>query len=98
MTGLTHAPYSPGQMTYDLRRLRLAGLIRRIEHTNRYVLTPTASESPSSTPRSTTGCYGRCWPPTSPRHRPNSAPPCAPSTSTSTTTSAEPASARPRET
>jgi hypothetical protein len=40
MTGLTHAPYSPGQMTYDLRRLRLAGLIRRIEHTNRYVLTP----------------------------------------------------------
>jgi hypothetical protein len=40
MTGLTHAPYSPGQMTYDLRRLRLAGLIRRIDHTNRYVLTP----------------------------------------------------------
>jgi hypothetical protein len=27
-------------MTYDLRRLRLTGLIRRIEHTNRYVLTP----------------------------------------------------------
>jgi hypothetical protein len=27
-------------MTYDLRRLRLAGLISRIEHTNRYVLTP----------------------------------------------------------
>ncbi|MGH3420525.1 MAG: hypothetical protein ACRDOD_13175 [Streptosporangiaceae bacterium] len=22
MTGLLHAPYSPGQMTYDLRRLR----------------------------------------------------------------------------
>jgi DNA-binding PadR family transcriptional regulator len=40
MTGLLHAPYSPGQMTYDLRRLRLAGLIRRIEHTNTYVLTP----------------------------------------------------------
>jgi hypothetical protein len=40
MTGLLHAPYSPGQMTYDLRRLRLAGIIRRIEHTNRYVLTP----------------------------------------------------------
>jgi hypothetical protein len=28
------------QMTYDLRRLHLAGLIRRIEATNRYVLTP----------------------------------------------------------
>ncbi len=40
MTGLLHAPYTPGQMTYDLRRLRLAGLITRIEHTNRYVLTP----------------------------------------------------------
>jgi hypothetical protein len=41
MTGLLPDPaYTPGQMTYDLRRLRLAGLIRRIEHTNRYVLTP----------------------------------------------------------
>jgi hypothetical protein len=27
-------------MTYDLRRLRRNGLIRRIEHANRYVLTP----------------------------------------------------------
>jgi hypothetical protein len=26
-----HALYTPGQMTYDLRRLRLAGVIRRIE-------------------------------------------------------------------
>ena len=25
MTGLLHAPYTPGQMTYDLRRLRLTG-------------------------------------------------------------------------
>jgi hypothetical protein len=40
MTGLLNTPYSPGQMTYDLRRLRLAGLIRRIEHTNRYIPTP----------------------------------------------------------
>ncbi|HLK00029.1 MAG TPA: hypothetical protein VKU39_08995 [Streptosporangiaceae bacterium] len=40
MTGLLHAPYTAGQMTYDLRRLRLAGLIHRIEHTNRYTLTP----------------------------------------------------------
>jgi len=39
MTGLLHTPYSPGQMTYDLRRLRLTGLIRRIGHTHRYVLT-----------------------------------------------------------
>jgi hypothetical protein len=27
-------------MTYGLRRLRTTGLIRRIEHTNRHVLTP----------------------------------------------------------
>ena len=40
MTGLLAAPCTAGQMTYDLRRLRLAGLIYRIEHTNRYVLTP----------------------------------------------------------
>jgi hypothetical protein len=40
MTGLLAAPSSPGQMTYDLRRLRLAGLIHRIDHTNRYVLNP----------------------------------------------------------
>jgi hypothetical protein len=40
MTGLLHAPYTPGQMTYDLRRLRMTGLIHRIERTNRYVLTP----------------------------------------------------------
>ena len=39
MTGLLNTPYTPGQMTYDLRRLRLAGLIHRIEHTNRYALT-----------------------------------------------------------
>ncbi len=40
MTGMLAAPCTPGQMTYDLRRLRLAGLIRRIEHSNTYVLTP----------------------------------------------------------
>ena len=40
MTGLLHAPYTAGQATYDLRRLRLTALITRIEHANRYVLTP----------------------------------------------------------
>jgi hypothetical protein len=38
--GLLGSDYRPGQMTYDLRRLRLAGLIRRLPHTNRYTLTP----------------------------------------------------------
>jgi hypothetical protein len=40
MTALLHAPCSPDQMTYGLRRLRLAGLTRKIERTNTYVLTP----------------------------------------------------------
>jgi hypothetical protein len=40
MTGLLGDPhYTTGQMTYDLRRLRLTGLIRRLLHTNRYLLT-----------------------------------------------------------
>jgi hypothetical protein len=37
---LPGADYSANQMTGDLRRLRLNGLIRRIEHTHTYVLTP----------------------------------------------------------
>lgn len=32
--------YSQTQMTYDLRRLRLKGIIVRVPHTNTYVLTP----------------------------------------------------------
>ena len=86
MTGLLAVPCTPGQMTYDLRRLRLAGLIRRIEHASRYALTPTASRRPSSAPGSATGCSGPCWPPTSRRHPRVSGRPCAPSTSTSMTT------------
>jgi hypothetical protein len=36
---LLGVPYSMGQMSYDLRRLRLKGLITRLPHTNTYVLT-----------------------------------------------------------
>ena len=36
--GLDH--YTTGQMTYDLRRLRLKGIISRVPSTNRYLLTP----------------------------------------------------------
>lgn len=36
---LAQPDYSPGQMTYDLRRLRRKGLIARIEGTHRYILT-----------------------------------------------------------
>ena len=35
---LLAGPYSTSQMTYDLRRLRLKGLVIRIQHTNSYTL------------------------------------------------------------
>jgi hypothetical protein len=37
--GLDLAAYSSGQMTYDLRRLRLKGLLRRVPHSQRYRVT-----------------------------------------------------------
>lgn len=40
VAGLLGRDYSANQMTYDLRRLRLHGLITRIPHTNTYTLTP----------------------------------------------------------
>jgi hypothetical protein len=40
VAGLLGSDYSRSQMTYDLRRLRLHGLIERVPHTNTYVTTP----------------------------------------------------------
>ena len=40
VAGLLASAYSSSQMTYDLRRLRRKGLIRRLPHSNTYVLTP----------------------------------------------------------
>jgi hypothetical protein len=40
IAGLLGREYSSSQMSYDLRRLRLHGLIQRLPHSNRYVLTP----------------------------------------------------------
>ena len=40
MSQLLGGPYSAAQMTYDLRKLRLKGLITRIPHANSYTLTP----------------------------------------------------------
>src|SRR5207248_6597686 len=39
IAGLLGSDYRPNPMTYDLRRLRLAGLIQRLPHSNRYQLT-----------------------------------------------------------
>src|SRR5204863_923487 len=40
LLGLAPEKITPGQMTYDLRRLRLHGLIERIPKSHRYRLTP----------------------------------------------------------
>jgi len=40
VAGLLGQPYSASKMSYDLRRLRLHGLIARLAHSNTYVLTP----------------------------------------------------------
>jgi hypothetical protein len=40
VAGLLGADYSANQMSYDLRRLKLHGLIERLAHTNTYGLTP----------------------------------------------------------
>jgi hypothetical protein len=40
VTTLLHAPYPSNRMSYDLRRLRLKGLIERVEGTNAYRITP----------------------------------------------------------
>ena len=37
---LLNGPYTTSQMTYDLRRLRLKGLVVRVQHTNGYTLSP----------------------------------------------------------
>jgi len=41
LRGLAPEPVSAGQMTYDLRRLRIHGLIERVPHTHRYQVTDT---------------------------------------------------------
>jgi hypothetical protein len=40
VAGLLERDYTANQMSYDLRRLRVHGLIQRIPRTHRYVLTP----------------------------------------------------------
>lgn len=44
VTGLAGRPFTTGQLTYDLRRLRIHGLIARIPHTRRYQVTDTGLE------------------------------------------------------
>jgi hypothetical protein len=62
--------YTTSQMTYDLCRLRLNGLIRRIEHTHTYVLTPDGIKVAVFYTKLYPACSGRWPPPTSPRLQP----------------------------
>jgi hypothetical protein len=62
--------YTAGQMTYDLRRLRLAGFIRRIEHTNHYVLTEDGIRSAVVYTKIYNRLLHRSPPPTNPKPHP----------------------------
>ena len=98
VAGLLGADYSVHQMTYDLRRLRLHGMIERLPRTNTYVVTTEGSERPCSSPRSTTACCGRCSvPPTFQLHHPSSVSPSLSSTTPRQNTSSPPGLGSPRE-
>ena len=56
VTGLLGRYYSSAQMSYDLRRVRLHGLITRVAVTNTYTLTPAGVGACGLHPRSTTDC------------------------------------------
>jgi hypothetical protein len=98
IVGLLGSAYTPGQMTYDLRRLRLNGLIRRLPHTNRYVLTADGIRIAVFYVK----VYNRLLVPLTaanqPRRRLNSSPRCRPSPATSTITPTGRAFPAPRET
>jgi hypothetical protein len=98
VAGLLGAGYTSAQMTYDLRRLRLHGLITRLPGTHTYVTTPQGLRVAVFYTKLATECWGRCWPPTDRRHPSRSAAPWPLSTAPSATTSPTPASAPQHET
>jgi len=59
LLGLDPAPYPVGRMTYDLRRLRLHGIIERIPKSHRYEVTPSGLRIALFFPAPTRGCFGR---------------------------------------
>ena len=97
IAGLLGADSTSAQMTYDLRRLRLHGLITRLPGTHTYVTTPRACAWRSSPPSSPPACWGRCWPPTTRRHPLRSAALWPRWTALSATTSPTPALAPQHE-
>lgn len=64
------------QISFELGRLRLNGLIERVDGSNTYLLAPDGSRAlRSSTSRFTSDCSDRCSPQTHHPHRPNDATP-----------------------
>ncbi len=98
IAGLLGNNYRPNQMTYDLRRLRLADSSAAYPTPTATSSHPRASASPSSTPKSTTGSWFPSPPLINPSHHPSYAWPYAPLTITSTATPTALASNRPPET
>ena len=72
LLGVPIAEYTASQMTYDLRRLRLKGLIYRPPKTHRYFLTPTVGRSLACSPgwrRGSSVLRLPCSPPMTPCYR-----------------------------
>ncbi len=72
VAGLLDADYSANQMSYDLRRLRLHGLIEKIPSTNTYTTTPEGIRTACSTPSSGASCSAPSSTPVTARPRPSS--------------------------
>jgi hypothetical protein len=85
-------------MTYDQRRLRLAGIIRRLPRSNRYMLTNDGIRTAVFYTKVYNRLSSHSPPPINPRHHPNSKPRSRPSPATSTTTPTAPVDAQLRET
>ena len=98
VAGLLGTDYSTTQMTYDLRRLRLHGLIERLPDTNTYTLTPEGIRVAVFYTKLRDACSGPSSTPTNHQHHSSSDAPCRPSTARSRTTSPTPASGGQHET
>lgn len=62
LLGATIEDISAGKMTYDLRRLRVHGLITRIPKSRRYQVTDAGLQNALLFTTPTTTCYGPAWP------------------------------------
>ena len=79
-------PYSTSQMSYDLGKLRLNGMIERLAHSNTYVPTEQGQRIAIFYTKVHDRLRVHCWPPTPRPPQPTSAKHCPPSTNTSGTT------------